>query len=209
MEVSISGKPVLKNEFVVSASNIIKLFKEHKVYVFGYGSLLYPEGWSGRRLENEPRDLEVTNLNNFERGPFGLYGLTNFYGVIRTKGKYLNGVIAQIKTPNDYYRLMLSEFVVGLYPAANYRVVDVTDEIEMNLPKRAVVHTVANRPANRAKILVSIPSPRYYYEVMHFTKAFHTDKFVGDFLETGGFKNGKAVKRYLERGGNVNISGRL
>ncbi|TET59668.1 MAG: hypothetical protein E3J47_08270 [Candidatus Stahlbacteria bacterium] len=208
MEVSISGKPVLKNEFAVSTSNIIKLFKKHDVYVFGYGSLLYPEGWEGRNMREVHRDLVPTNLNNFERGPFGLYGFANFYGVIRTKGRYLNGVVTHIKHPSDYFYLMLSEFVVGLHRYANYRVVDVTNEIEIDLSKRAVVHTVANRPINRIKMLTSVPSSGYYNSVMYNIKGFHTEKFVDEFFKTGGFKNGREVRRYLKRRGNVNITGR-
>jgi len=198
MEVSLTGKTRLKNEFAISTYSIIELFKRHKVYVFGYGSLLYPEGWGGRWMENEPIDLTVTNLNDFERGPFGLYGINNFYGVIRTKGKHLNGVVAHIKTPTDYFQLMLSEFVVGLYHTANYRIVDVTEEVDIDLPKGVVVHTVANRPINRTKILPSWPSSGYYDMVMRNIKRFHTDKFVADFLETGGFKDDREVKQYIE-----------
>jgi hypothetical protein len=148
-------------------------------------------------MENNPKELIVTDLHDFERGPFGLYGYTNFYGIIRTKGKYLNGVMAHVKTPNDYYQLMLSEFVVGLYTEANYRIVDVTDEIGLDLAKGTVIHTVANRPFNRTKILTSMPCPGYYNSVMHNVKKLHTEEFVKDFLNTGGFKGNGEVIRYV------------
>ena len=201
MEISITGKTVLKNEFQPTTHNIIELFKKYSVYVFGYGSLLYFSGWRGRHMKKSPTYLTLANLNDFERGPFGLYGYTNFYGIIRTKGKHLNGVVTHIKSPSDYYHLMLSEFVVGLHTPANYRVVDVTEEIsDVALPKNVIVHTVANRPINRTKILPSTPYPRYYDEVMWNIGRHHTEKFAKDFLDTGGFKNNKEVKRYLERG---------
>lgn len=204
MEVSITGKTVLKNEFVPSTFNIIELFKKHEVYVFGYGSLLYPEGWAGRFMADPPKNFEITNLNGFERGPFGLYGYLNFYGIIRTKGKYLNGVIARIKSPADYFHLMFSEFVVGLHHIANYRIVDITNEIDLDLRKGAVVHTVVNRPINRTKILTSMPSSGYYDDVIYNVKGFHTEKFVDEFFETGGFKDNREVKRYLENSRETN-----
>ena len=208
MEISRSSKPILKNEFSISVDNIIKLFKKHKVYVFGYGSLMYPEGWTCRHIAEPPRDFVIADLNNFERGPFGLYGIHNFYGIIRTKGKSLNGVVAQIKSASDYYHLMLSEYVVGLHTFANYRVVDITDDIKIDLLDNAVVHTVVNRPINRVKILTSFPSPGYYNSVMRSIKNYHEEKIVQDFLASGGFKNTGEVNRYLERGIHVNISGR-
>lgn len=208
MELSLTGKTRLKNEFKVSTYSIIKLFEKHSVYVFGYGSLLYPSGWRSRFMKRPPKELITTNLSGFERGPFGLYGFTNFYGIIRTKGKHLNGIVAHIKSPTDYYNLMLSEFVVGLHQAANYRIVDVTEEIDLNLPKRVIIHTVTNRPINRTKILTSAPSSGYYDSVIRNIKKFHTEKFVRDFLNTGGFKNNREVKRYLEKGWEINISGK-
>ena len=208
MEISRSSKPMLKNEFSVSVDNIIKLFKKHKVYVFGYGSLMYPEGWTGRQMAEPPRAFVIADLNNFERGPFGLFGVHNFYGIIRTKGKNLNGVVAQIKSPADYYHLMLSEYVVGLHTFANYRVVDITDEIKIDLPNNAVVHTVVNRPINRVKILTSFPAPGYYNSVIRSIKSYHEEKTIQDFLASGGFESRDEVSRYLERGGDVNIPGR-
>ena len=198
MEVVVSKKPILKNEFSVSVESIINLFKLYKVYVFGYGSLMYPLGWLNRGMREPPRDLTVTDLNGFERGPFGLYDTYNFYGIIRSKGKHLNGVITPIESPGDYYNLMLSEFVVGLYKWANYRVVDVTKEIKMDLPEHVVVHTVVNRPINRTKILLSYPAPGYYDEVIREIKNYHNKETINTFLATGGFKSNREVRQYIE-----------
>jgi len=195
-------RTVLMNEVEVTASYMNKLFETHPVYVLGYGSLLYSGGWLSRYMKRppEPQDLIEAELRGYERGPWGLYGYTNFYGVIRNSTKNMNGVLVHIPTLRDWVGLMTTEMIVGLYRFANYRVVDVTDSlfnIRGTLKPDARVHMVCNRPVNREKMLDSWPSAGYYERVWRGVKKERGEYFAEQFLKTGGFQSTQAVRAYM------------
>lgn len=184
---------VFKNEVPVFKEDMEALFKKHKVYVFGYGSLLYPAGWRGRWMKRPPMEgkLIECHANGFERGPWGLYGQQNFYGIIPKEGSVVNGVVTRIWSLNDWVNLMSTEMIAGLYKFANYRVVDITDNITdwPKKPKSARIHCVMNQPQNRELALKTFPACRYYDRVWNGVKEHRTPAFTKEFLELGGFRN--------------------
>lgn len=196
-------RTVLMNEVEVTAKNLIRIFQQYSVYVLGYGSLLYEEGWWGRRMEKEPKakDLIEVDLRGYERGPWGLYGSSNFYGVIRNSTKNMNGVLAPIESVQDWAGLMTTEMIAGLYQFANYRVVDVTDavfNIRGTIKPNARIHMVCNRPINREKMLHTWPSQGYYDRVWRGVQTERGRAFTETFLKTGGFMSNQAVRQYLQ-----------
>lgn len=196
MEVVKNFGPVLKNEFTLNKENLQKLFSSRRpVYVMGYGSLLFPAGWLGRKMLRPPRKLIECVCSGFERGPWGLFQGVNFYGIIRTNGSHLNAVLGRVRTMTDYIGLMDSERAVGLHKYANYRVVDVTEEVsaESDLPNDATIHAVVNRPSNRKKIGKTFPMFGYYEYVWGWLNRMRGEEFAKEFLKTGGFKNSREV----------------
>jgi hypothetical protein len=195
-------RTVLMNEVEVTAKYMTNLFEKHPVYVLGYGSLLYSDGWAGRYMKRTPlpEDLIEAELRGYERGPWGLYGATNFYGVIRNSTKNMNGVLVRIPTLRDWVGLMTTEMIVGLYRYANYRVVDVTDSlfnIRGTIEDGARVHLVCNRPTNREKMLHTWPSRGYYDRVWKGIERERGRYFAELFLKTGGFRSDQAVRAYM------------
>jgi len=193
---------VLKNEVPVFREPLEELFANHQVYAFGYGSLLYADGWWGRRMKTEPgpEDLYECTLNGYERGPWGLYNHLNFYGVIATKKAKLNGVITRIHSMADWVELMATEMIAGLYRYANYRVVDVTKAITgINLPKGSKIHCVCNRPVNRTLIHDSHPYHKYYNRTWAGVLRERSSAFATEFLKTGGFINDDEVWEFMEK----------
>lgn len=194
---------VLKNEVPVFRDEMTALFEKHPVFVFGYGSLLYPDGWENRGLNEDPKneDLIECTLKGFERGPWGLYARSNFYGIIRNYEKEVNGTLLHVKTLREWVHLMSTEMIAGLYRYANYRVVDVTDSIDNTrmLPKGFRVHAVCNRPINRVKFFNTIPYRGYYDRVWAGIKMYRSPEFAKRFLETGGVTGDKAIEAILRK----------
>jgi hypothetical protein len=184
---------VFKNEVPVFREEMETLFKKHKVYVFGYGSLLYPDGWRSRGMKKVPsagKFIEC-HANGFERGPWGLYGSVNYYGIIPKEGSAVNGIVTRIWSLDDWVNLMFTEMIAGLHKYANYRVVDITDSITdwPKKPKSARIHCVMNQPQNRELALKTFPAHRYYDRVWNGVKEHRTPAFAKEFLELGGFRN--------------------
>ena len=192
---------VLKSEVPVFLDPMEELFDKHRVFVFGYGSLLYPHGWRPRGMIHvvTQSDIKECILKGFERGPWGIYNNQNYYGVIRNKDKYLNGVVVEIRTLHDWVGLMKTEMIAGLYDWATYRVVDVTENIEgVTLPKNARVHCVCARPNAKSQLFHSIPASWYYSEVWQEVVMERTSEFQEEFLKTGGFRNGNEVWELID-----------
>ena len=202
MEWILDYKPnVFENEVSVFKKDMEALFKKHKVYVFGYGSLLYPGGWQKRWMRRPPLSTKMIecSLNDFERGPWGHYRGVNYYGIIPSKGAITNGIVTRIWDLQDWINLMASEMIGGLYREANYRAVDVTNLISgwVKKPKSARIHCVVNRPINKELVLNSNIPNYYYREVWEGINKYRSPKFIEMFLKTGGFDSGKAVFDFL------------
>jgi len=191
----------LKNEFYVTRSGLEKLFARKKVFVAGYGSLLFAHGWSRRGMDvtTKPKDLIECTVNDYKRGSFGIHERVHFYGAIYNETKHFNAVLNPIHSFNDWVGLMQTEFIAGMYSNYNYRVVDVTTDITgAKLPKNSVVHMVVNEPANEFIFNSVRPAPRYYKYVWQGVEDFRSDKFQREFLKTGGVTHIKN-EHYLKR----------
>ena len=183
----------LANEVYVTVSGMKKLFDEKKVFIIGYGSLLFEHGWSKRGMKISPKavDLVECTVNGYKRGTFGIQNGIHFYGAIQDKKEHFNAVITPIHSLNDWVELMQSEYVAGIYKNYNYRVVDVTNFVsEAKLPKQSVIHMVANEPENINIFNRVMPAPGYYKYVWKGVKRNRSKEFQKEFLETGGIKKG-------------------
>lgn len=206
MEFVANYKPVLKNEVPVYLQPMQELFKKFNIYVFGYGSLLFSNGWLRRNMWCPPgrKDLIECELKGFERGPYGLYGHNAYYGIIRNNRKSCNGVLAPIHDLRDWVGLMRTEMAAGITHYVNYRVVDVTEEIcnitdAHKLKSPYKIHAVCNRPFNKNKMLNAIPARGYYSYCWKQLLTERSDAFAEMFLKTGGFRDGYEVARHLDK----------
>jgi hypothetical protein len=194
-------RPILKNEFMLNRDSFNKLYDDGKyTWILGYGSLLCPAGWKGRGMTKAPKELVPVWLEGFERGPWGVYFFHNFYGIIRQAGSRLNAVIAPIKDKWDWLELMNTEMVVGLHRRANYRIVDVTEDVKHYTDDRLELNgmpvlAVVNRPINREKFLNTRPAPWYYSRCWHGCKDHHSEAFFEDFCKTGAIRDSKACRQ--------------
>ena len=184
----------IENEVPVFRTDLKEIFEKHKVFVFGYGSLLFEHGWTNRNMFLPPKeqDLHECRLKGFERGPWGLFSGANYYGIIRNPNEAINGVIAEVHSFTDWVELMATERIAGIFEYANYRVVDVTSNIcdlQIPLPQNAVVHAVCNLPENRQKVRMSVPASGYYNYVWSGIEKFRSKHFQKEFLKTGGVKS--------------------
>lgn len=209
MEIVNGYRQVLKDEVPIYREPMQHLFDHYTVYVFGYGSLLGPDGWLGRGMLHSPKEDSFVEcvLNGFERGPFGVFGIQNYYGLIRSARKRCNGVLVHVKDLHDWVNLMYTEHIAGLTRHVNYRVLDITDNItgidsSTQLKEPYKIHCVCNRPINRQKMLDSQPAIGYYEYVMRLVESHRSQEFAAEFLKTGGFRNGREVTQFINKEAN-------
>ena len=87
-------------------------------YIFGYGSLCYPDGINGRGLIHQYKweDLKPSYLDGYKRGWYAVYkDRYLFYGIIPFPSQYLNGVLIPIHTKYDLMALNQSELEGEMY----------------------------------------------------------------------------------------------
>jgi hypothetical protein len=188
----------LANEVYVTVSGMKKLFDEKKVFIIGYGSLLFEHGWSRRDMKvvTKATNLIECCVNGYKRGTFGIKSGIHFYGAIQDKKEHFNAIITPISSFNDWASLMRTEYIAGIYKDYNYRVVDVTDSISgVKLPKQIVVHMVANDAENAIMFNRFSPAPCYYNYVWQGIKRERSKEFQKEFLNTGGVKY---AKKYIK-----------
>jgi hypothetical protein len=168
------------------------------VYVFGYGSLLFPYGWNRRGMQKiyEDDDLIPCWLNGYKRGMYGRFHRQLYYGIIPQDGARCNGIIARVDNEYDYVKLMDSEraeqVIRAYYPydvgPINYRIADVTSMITDAGPNREEglrIHAVVNRVEDPLREK-AMPVWAYYAHVWKEINQYRSKKFVKDFLATGG-----------------------
>ncbi len=199
---------VFENEVPVFKTEMNNLFKKHKVYVFGYGSLLYPDGWHGRWMKRRPvaSKLIECHAHDVERGPWGIFNDNNYYGIIPKENSIVNGVVTRIWDLQDWINLMSTEMIAGLYRYANYRVVDITDKVTdwPKKPKSARIHCVMNKASNREAVLRTFPARGYYDRVWKGVREQRSPAFAKEFLELGGFKHTMEVFDFIS---NIKLEG--
>lgn len=216
MEIIDKYAPILENEVTVDKKRIGRLFRNGPVYVFGYGSLLYPEGWLHRGCyDTKYKNMRTAVLRGYERGPFAYFGEVGkkrvlkyasvFYGIVRNKAAWLNGAVVKIGNSWDWLSLMSTEAAAGIAKRATYRIVDVTSEIEMaDVEKNATVHAVVNIPSSKTDVKSLLasgfdiaPAPGYFDRVYKGVAGFHSSGFMDDFLATDGLKNNQEAKNVI------------
>ena len=198
-------KLVLENEIPVTEQYMQNLFKKKEVLVFGYGSLLYSDGWGHRRMNYTPtkKDLIECKIVGYERGTFGLYSdqdfkfKLHFYGVVQNDKATFNGIVTKIHSLRDWVSLMYTECIAGLTSNYNYRCVDVTNKIhDIKLKENQVVHMVTNEPHNKNIWPSYEPAPGYYKKVAYGVKKERSIDFQHEFFKTGGLTVKQATSLY-------------
>ena len=192
------------NEVPVNLRILKNIFENRAVYVFGYGSLTYTEGWAGRNLQNPPtrEDLIECVLHGYVKGPWAIFRGTNFYGLLAEPRRQVIGVLGRVYDLRDWYNLMFTEFAAGLHEDYVYRIIDITDDMayiegEEQLEKDYVVHTLRCSNIDRFKARKTVPYLNYYNKVWNGVVAERSPRFCRAFLRTQGFKTNKEVKEFL------------
>ena len=107
------------------------------VFVFGYGSLMFPEGMNGRNMDYVygEADIVPAKLSSYSRGIYAAWDYDLFYGIIKDDSSYLNGTIAPVYTSHDFQSLNISEKVApgghDITPPGNYAVRDVSELVTL------------------------------------------------------------------------------
>lgn len=160
------------------------------LFIFGYGSLLSPQGINGRGMRHKYTMAELLpcRLNNYRRNMGGFYVYKNFYGILPEEKAFCNGVVFPIHERWDYYALMHSEGATkGMIMACvnAYLPKIVTKDISgVELPENAKVVAVV---LERDRSLEGVASPNYIRLCEEGARA-HGEDFLKEFYETGGWK---------------------
>lgn len=87
------------------------LFDKGRVFIFGYGSLMFPDGINGRGMtyNYDYDDLVPSILKEYERGMYALWGDRLFYGIVENEKSYMNGTIFEVHNLKDLVFLNISE----------------------------------------------------------------------------------------------------
>src|SRR6056297_1675887 len=94
-----------------------------RIFVFGYGSLCYPQGVNGRGMKRtyQWKDLVPARLKGYVRGWFAHIQGYAYYGIVPASPEdEVNGVVFQI-SPRDLRALNESEMVGIVYYLKNVR----------------------------------------------------------------------------------------
>lgn len=106
------------------------------IYIFGYGSLMFPAGVNGRGMNYQytKNDLNLATLSGWRRGWYARWNKDLYYGILSDKTASVNGVVFKIHSMDDLKALNLSELCdPSGYPLNTqpytYTLTDVTDSI--------------------------------------------------------------------------------
>ena len=159
-------------------------------WVFGYGSLIIPEGINGRGMyyKYTEDDLHECTLKGFQRSWNALFKNYRFLGLIPAhESRTINGVIFGIHDEHDWQSFLKSESSYETETNPLYRLVDVTNQVKplelVKLQHEKIFTCVTVSPVNDGTI------PEYYKTFIAqavkqrgpaFEQEFyHTTKFVG------------------------------
>jgi cation transport regulator ChaC len=161
---------------------------EKMMYIFGYGSLMYPSGINGRGMDYNYtwKDLSVSRLSDYKRGIFAHYINNTYYGIMESKGDMVNGVLFKIHSNIDFERLMIDEKSSETYQNTKkepvYKIVDVTNKITFPKKCSAKIFTLVN---TKDKSCYGKITKSYLRHVHGGIQPWGPD-FVNNFLKTGG-----------------------
>ena len=183
--------------------NFKKAFEKHQVYLFGYGSLMYPAGVNGRGAMHTYtwNDLSLAVLQGFKREMCACFGWDRFgkgkkwfdkerglrfYGILPEEKSHCNGVIIPVHTFKDFLNIMHTENAVHItrtewYDEATYYIDNVTKNVSPR-PKNSRIYAVVC-PEDRSEY--GRWAPNYVTNVWNGVQ-FWGDEFIEEFLKTGG-----------------------
>lgn len=165
-------------------------------YFFGYGSLMRAKGVNYKNLGHLYTDQELmtAKLLGYERSMCGYFAQRNFYGLLKKKAAYCNGVIFKIHTWTDYRCLLGSEGGTANYgPYRTYWPIDVTKLIQNCIvPAKHRVIALACQEDKTGHGRIEL---NYIRRCWEFAKQ-RGETFAKEFLKTGGMEyNLKKLKR--------------
>lgn len=104
-------------------------------YVFGYGSLMYPNGINERGMRHKYiwEDLSLAEVIGYSRGMFAAYANRTFYGMMKNNSKVTNGVLMPIFSEKDLNALWMDEGVHKCYQDTKhgpmYKVQEISNDV--------------------------------------------------------------------------------
>jgi len=123
-------------------------------YMFGYGSLMYPSGMSGRGLSHKYtwENLSTATLFGYKRGMFANYHGLLYYGMMESPDAIVEGVLVPIFSKADFEALLINEGAHDKYentPSGKmYDIKDVTKLVcgyNYTLPNTVPVYALVNK----------------------------------------------------------------
>lgn len=162
----------------------VAMFKP--TYFFGYGSLIAPDGINHRGMSKryKRKDLFPCLLNGFKRSMCGYYKPRNFYGLLKSKKAWCNGVVFKVHDWYDYRTLLRTEGATSQYrDERSYWPIDVTHLISgWKVPKghRVITLICKQNKSGLGKVY------RGYALRCYDATCMWGEDFTSDFLQTGG-----------------------
>lgn len=162
-----------------------------ETYMFGYGSLMFPEGTNGRNMVHNycAEEFVIARLLNFERGAYLDWSGRRYYSLKEKENAYVLGTVIKIDSEEDLDNLLKSERAVRYSPNSlvAYEVVDVTKlMLKFVVPAGARVLTLIHPKELKAKD--GELYTWYQQFVWEHIQEYYGDDFVKEFLTTGGRK---------------------
>lgn len=174
-------------------------------YVFGYGSLLLPQGINGRgmRKRYDWVDLEPRRLNGYARSMCAYFGGRNFYGVLKDAAAHCNGVIFKIEDWYDYRAFLISEgAIAGYEKTRTYWPIDVTKQIASpDIPENHRIITLLCRQdkSNWGRV------ERGYIRLCHEGAKYWGKNFESEFLATGGIPFDRKTMKAIAKKHSIKV----
>lgn len=145
------------------------------VWIFGYGSLIYPDGINGRGMKYHynDNDLKEVILRGYKREWNALAFRTRYLGIVKSQFHWVNGVIFQIHSQEDLEALKRSEMAGVVYDF-----VDVTENVEPKPNNSIILTCVTINPTREGHV-----AP-YYKDIIEYALKVRGKKFEDAFRRT-------------------------
>ena len=159
------------------------------MYMFSYGSLMYPEGINGRGMmyNYTIKDLIPTVLRGYKRGPYGLnanMAKESYYGIIRSDESEVVGTLVPVYSQYDLKMLMGSELTFQFYdPEKSMYILE-----EVDVSSDSIDVPVKTLVCNHDQVIQSrhMPMDKSYVERVYKTiVSYWGEDFAERCVETG------------------------
>jgi hypothetical protein len=153
-------------------------------YVFGYGSLMYPNGINGRGMKHSYgwADLNIGTLEGYRRGMYSGYAGLLYYGLRIDPAEKVIGVLVPMYSKQDFAILIDNEGASNYYKPPMYNITNVSHLIHPNLFSKNGTFALTNTR------VVNGRTPPWY--VAHVWEGIQHwgDSIILDMKETGIIK---------------------